>query len=74
MCPSLGPIVHGTVAHNEESIKRQGLKRDVRGDHSTSRTAVHFAAYKHPGGIQSYHDYGLHVYLQTATLIQDGYE
>eukprot|EP00971_Amphidinium_carterae_P019493 383659-Amphidinium_carterae.1 len=51
MCQGLGPIVHGTVAHNETSIRAVGLKRDFRGDHSTSRTSVHFAAYKHPGGI-----------------------
>eukprot|EP00971_Amphidinium_carterae_P143154 2836283-Amphidinium_carterae.1 len=69
MCQSLGPIVHGTVAHNEVSIRQLGLKRDARGDHSTSRTSVHFAAYKHAGGTQSYHDYGLNVYLKAADLI-----
>eukprot|EP00971_Amphidinium_carterae_P091190 1804878-Amphidinium_carterae.1 len=74
MCQSLGCIVHGTVAHNEASIKKHGLKRDARGDHSTSRTSVHFAAYKHAGGIQSYHDYGLNVYLKAADLIRDGHE
>eukprot|EP00971_Amphidinium_carterae_P135972 2694393-Amphidinium_carterae.1 len=30
MCHNLGPIVHGTVAHNEASIKQHGLKRDAR--------------------------------------------
>eukprot|EP00971_Amphidinium_carterae_P016679 329316-Amphidinium_carterae.1 len=48
--------------------------RDVRGDQRNSRTSVHFAAYKHPGGIQSYHDYGLHVYLRAADLINAGFE
>eukprot|EP00971_Amphidinium_carterae_P327861 6459433-Amphidinium_carterae.1 len=74
MCQSLGPIVHGTVAHNEASIKKYGLIRDARGDHSTSRTSVHFAAYKSSGGTQSYHDYGLNVYLKASDLIRDGHE
>eukprot|EP00971_Amphidinium_carterae_P063467 1256225-Amphidinium_carterae.3 len=73
LCSSIGCIVHGTTASNEASIKANGLVRAARGAQN-ARTSVHFAAYRHAGGIQSYHDYGLNVYLRTADLIGDGFQ
>eukprot|EP00971_Amphidinium_carterae_P234715 4657746-Amphidinium_carterae.1 len=75
LCRSIGCIVHGTIGGNEASIRQHGLVRGARGDHN-ARTSVHFAAYRHAGGVQlqSYHDYGLNVYLKAVDLIRDGYE
>eukprot|EP00971_Amphidinium_carterae_P310468 6169455-Amphidinium_carterae.4 len=61
------------TSSNEESIKRYGLVRTSRPGQN-ARTSVHFAAYKQQAGVQSYHDYGLHVYLKTFELVSDGYE
>eukprot|EP00971_Amphidinium_carterae_P002892 56701-Amphidinium_carterae.1 len=73
LCKGIGCIVHGTTSDNEASIRAHGLVRTARGSQNV-RTSVHFAAYRHPAGIQSYHAYGLNVYLKTAELIADGYQ
>eukprot|EP00971_Amphidinium_carterae_P259394 5147199-Amphidinium_carterae.2 len=65
LCDTLGCEVHGTKPSYEASIKQNGLMRMARHGQD-ARTSIHFAAYRQQAGIQSHHDYGLHVYLCTA--------